>query len=91
MIWFLLGLIVGAVFGVTTLAILKASSNAEDLENACYRTPRMVVERESSEPKIINYCCPTCNNVVNARLKERSTPTFEKANFCNKCGQALEW
>ena len=88
---FFIGFIIGGIFGFVITAVLNASSDAEDSENACYRTPRMVVERESSEPKIINYCCPTCNNIVNARLKERSKPAFEKTLYCEKCGQAIDW
>ena len=87
MIWFFLGLI----WGFAISAICKASKDAENYENACYRTPQMVVERAATEHNVINYCCPTCNNVVNARLKERHSPTFAKADFCNKCGQALDW
>ena len=91
MIWFLLGVIIGVIWGFAIFAIFKTSSNAEDCENAYYRTPREVIERESTQHGVMNYCCPTCNNVVNARLKERTSPSFEKVNFCNKCGQALEW
>lgn len=91
MIWFLMGTLTGASVTLVFFCLCKASGDAENCENAYFRTPQMVVERESDQHGVMNYCCPTCNNIVNARLKERTSPAFEKANFCNKCGQALEW
>lgn len=81
----------GVLFGFRFMAIFQAKREAEDCENAYYRTPQKVFERPSENHGVIDYCCPTCKNIVNARLEKSKSPAFTEANYCDKCGQALDW
>jgi predicted SprT family Zn-dependent metalloprotease len=57
-------------------------------------TPKKTKEIEENDivaGKILNFNCPECNHNLFVVFKDLNRVAKYKSNYCERCGQALDW
>lgn len=61
------------------------------LDKATPKKPIEIEEKDIVAGKIIIYNCPSCNHGLFVKFIEINRVAKYKSNYCEVCGQALDW